>query len=326
MTIRVKEHHAASHACVRSFQPRVIELKRHEFTGRGDGPLLLITGGVHGDEFEPIAALRRLAEMFAGGDATVAGFTGRLTLVPVVNEAAFLRGQRCADDGLDLARTCPGRPDGSVTEQTAHALSALIRQADYYIDLHTGGTEFSVLPLAGYGLHPDAAILGTQRRMARAFNLPVIWGTSPDHEGRSLSVARDAGVPAIYAEYLGAATCTSKGVDAYVDGCLNVMAALEMLDRPQPPSRIEHTVEDPRPSSGHMQVCHPSPLDGFFEPGVRLGDPIAKGTPLGTVFGVRDGTAHPIFSEHDGIVLVQRTFPRVHAGESVGVVLDLSLA
>ncbi len=304
----------------------MISLKRHDFTGHSDGPRLLITGGVHGDEFEPIAALRRLAGMFTADEATVASFRGRLTLVPIVNEAAFLRGHRCADDGLDLARTCPGRADGSITEQTAHALSSLIRQADFYIDLHTGGTEFSVLPLAGYGLHPDAGILDTQRRMAQAFNLPIIWGTSPDHEGRSLSVARDAKVPAIYCEYLGAATCNNQGIDAYVDGCLNVMAALDMLNRPQPPSRIEHTIEDARPASGHMQVCHPSPVDGFFEPAAKLGDPVAKGTPLGTVFSLHDSTAHPVPSEHDGIVLVQRTFPRVRAGESVGVVLDLSLA
>ena len=39
--------------------------------------------------------------------------------------------------------------------------------------------------------------------MARAFNLPLIWGTDASLEGRSLSVARDAAVPAIYAEYLG---------------------------------------------------------------------------------------------------------------------------
>ena len=47
----------------------------------------------------------------------------------------------------------------------------LIRAADYYIDLHTGGTRLRVLPLAGYSLHPDRRILEVQRRMARAFGL-----------------------------------------------------------------------------------------------------------------------------------------------------------
>ena len=76
--------------------------------------------------------------------------------MPIVNEPAFLRGERTAEDQLDLARVCPGNPDGSITEQIAHQLSELIREADYYIDLHTGGTTLRVLPLVGYVLHPPS--------------------------------------------------------------------------------------------------------------------------------------------------------------------------
>jgi predicted deacylase len=295
-------------------------LRTFEFSGSEPGARLLITGGVHGDEFEPIAAIRRLVALFDRGDATVSGLRGSVTFVPIVNEAAFLRGHRCADDGLDLARTCPGREDGSITEQTAWALSQLIRSADFYIDLHTGGTEYSVLPLAGYSLHRDPEILDTQRRMARAFNLPVIWGTAGNLDGRSLSVARDANVPAIYCEYLGAATCAADGVTAYVAGCSNVMAELGLLDRQQPASQIEHVIEDPRPGSGHMQVCHPSPVAGYFEPAVKLGSRVREGDVFGTVYDLESHQPHVIAAESDGIVLVLRTFPRVRPGDSVGVV------
>src|SRR5262245_37924511 len=135
-----------------------LRLKIETIVGQQPGPHLLITGGVHGDEFEPMSAIRRLI-------ATVDGalLRGKLTLVPVVNEAAFSRGSRVAEDGLDLARTCPGRADGSITEQIAHGLSELIRSADYYIDLHTGGLALSVWPMAGYMLHPRADILDKQR-------------------------------------------------------------------------------------------------------------------------------------------------------------------
>jgi len=293
------------------------------FEGKQAGPHLLITGGVHGDEFEPIAAIRQLIGVFSAKSEHVAGFSGRLTLVPIVNEAAFLRGHRCADDGLDLARTCPGKHDGTITERTAHELSQLIRSADYYIDLHTGGTEFSVWPLAGYMLHNDASVLNVQRRMARSFNLPLIWGTSNQHEGRSLSVARDANVPAIYCEYYGSATCRADGVTAYVDGCLNVMSEVGILRRDLPTARVEFIVEDASPSSGHMQVCHPSPLAGYFEPAVSLGERVAQGSLFGTVHDLAQGRLHAIHAEHDGIVIVLRTFPRVNVGESVGLVLQL---
>ncbi|MEJ7591330.1 MAG: M14 family metallopeptidase [Planctomycetaceae bacterium] len=138
-----------------------LQLRKFEFCSQLAGPRLLITGCVHGDEFEPIAAIRRLVTLFERQADAVSDFRGTVSLIPVVNEAAFLRGHRCADDGLDLARTCPGRLDGSVTEQTAWALSDAIRSADYYIDLHTGGTELSVYPLTGYMLHTDPDVRKT---------------------------------------------------------------------------------------------------------------------------------------------------------------------
>ncbi|MBL9152737.1 MAG: succinylglutamate desuccinylase/aspartoacylase family protein [Verrucomicrobiales bacterium] len=295
-------------------------LHLRQFASDLPGPHLLITGGVHGDEFEPMAAIRRLIAHFDASDALRCG---RLTLVPCVNEAAFLRGHRCAGDGLDLARTCPGRPDGSETERTAHRLSELIRQATHYIDLHTGGTEFAVHPLAGYVLHPDPSILDTQRAMARAFNLPVIWGTSPALEGRSLSVARDAGVPAIYCEYLGSATVSEAGIGAYVDGCLNVMALLGLVEPRDTAGRVGRVIEDATPGSGHMQVQNPSPIDGYFTPAIALGDVVETGQPLGTVTDLTGADTRTLSAAHPGIVLTLRTFPRVRAGEMVAVVAHL---
>jgi predicted deacylase len=300
-----------------------VHLRRFEFRGSVNRPHLLITGGVHGDEFESMAAIRRLIALFENQASAVASFRGQVTFIPIVNEAAFLRGHRCAEDGLDLARTCPGRADGSVTEQTASALSEAIRASDYYIDLHTGGTELSVSPLAGYMLHANPDVLAMQRRMARAFNLPIIWGTSAELDGRSLSVARDANVPAIYCEYLGSATCDAAGVDSYVDGCLNIMAELGMLDRNRPESRVERFVENPQPNAGFMQICNPSPVTGYFEPQVKLGDAIRKSEPLGIVYPLDGGPPVSVESTQTGIMIVLRTFPRVRAGESVGVVLEL---
>jgi predicted deacylase len=267
-----------------------------------------------------MAAIRRLLEVVPGQLVR-----GRVTMIPVVNEPAFRRGHRTAEDELDLARTCPGRADGTVTEQIAVALSEQIRGADYYIDLHTGGTRLSVLPLVGYTLHPKAEILTAQRRMARAFGLPVIWGTDPHLDGRSLSVARDAEVPAIYTEYLGGARCSPEGTLAYFEGCLRVLSDLEMLSEPRP--RIQMTplwVEDDRPGAGHLQVQYPAPQEGFFEPNVELGERVEDGELIGKVVDLFGEDPIEVFAEKSGIILVLRTFSRVDAGDSLVVVLDTS--
>lgn len=293
-----------------------------EIVGEHPGPRLLITGGVHGDEFEPMAAVRQLARILAR-ELRPEKLRGKATLVPVVNEPAFRLGQRFAEDGLDLARTCPGRGDGSVTERIAFELSGLIRSADLYIDLHTGGTRLTVLPLTGYVMHPDSTVLEQQRRMARAFGLPLIWGTDPNLPGRSLSVARDANVPAIYAEYLGGGRFDPAGVAAYVRGCRNVMAEFEMLDEtPVHPVSVPQVVEDSRPGSGHMQVNHPAPCEGFFEPAVALGQKVEGEDVLGSICDPLGRQMEVIRSRYSGIVIVLHTFPRVEAGVSVAVVLE----
>lgn len=296
----------------------MVELQRKEIVGHAPGPHLLITGGVHGDEFEPMPAIRRLSH-----EIDPSRLKGRITLIPVVNEPAFRLGRRVAEDGLDLARTCPGRCDGSITEQIAAALSAQIRGADYYIDLHTGGTRLRVLPLAGYCLHRNPQVLEQQRRMARAFCLPIIWGTDPTLKGRSLSVACDAGVPAIYTEYHGGGGCDPAGVTAYVNGSLNVLGELGMIDRvPAGLTAAPLIVEDDRPGSGHMQVNHPAPCEGFFEPAVELGQWVCAGDLLGTVSDVTGNRTQPVLAQYAGLLLVLHTFARVNAGDSVAVILE----
>ena len=289
-----------------------------EFVGSTPGPRLLITGGVHGDEFEPIAAIQRLIARFSEKSE----LNGTLTLVPIVNEAAFLRGHRvAAEDGLDLARTFPGRVDGSLTERVADQLAGMIQQSDFYIDLHTGGTEISVLPMSGYMLHSNESVLAKQRAMARAFGLPFVWGTSAGLDGRSMSAARDANVPALYAEYLGAATCSDAGIEAYFEGCLNVMSAIGMLTdfTPKPVGEIE-VVEDNSEASGHMQLCHPAPFAGLFHPAVALGESVSENAILGTVVDFTGETSGNVVAEKSGRVVVLRTFPRVREGDSCGVI------
>jgi predicted deacylase len=298
-----------------------MELKRKEIVGFRPGPRVLITGGVHGDEFEPMAAIRRLA-----GELLSDKLRGTIMLVPVVNEPAFRLGLRTAEDGRDLARTCPGRVDGSVTEQIAAALSELIRAADYYIDLHTGGTRLVVSPLVGYTLHRDPSVLAAQRRMACAFGLPIIWGSDPNLDGRSLSVARDAGVPAIYAEYLGGGACTPEGIAAYVRGCQNILVDLEMLEGPAIVTEQNVIcVEDDRAGAGHMQVNHQAPDGGFFEPAVKLGQQVITGELLGTVCDAWGESVSKILAKYDGLVIVLHTFARVNSGDGVVVLLPTAL-
>ena len=296
------------------------------FEGKTPGPRVLITAGVHGDEWLPMRVVRELARWLAEDEALRGALRGRLTLIPVVHEAAFRRGHRCGPEGKDLARTCPGRAEGGETERVAHALSAQIQAADFYLDLHTGGRDLCVTPLAGYGLHRDAEVLAVQRRMARAFQLPLVWGTSAELEGRSLSVARDARVPAIYVEYLGGVAEQqeiARGMTRdhpCVQGCLNVLRELGALAGEVSGAVEPQVIEDARPESGHMQVCHPSPVTGFLRPLVELNRWVEAGEPLAEVEPLEGGPSAVVTADQAGLVVVRREVPQINAGDAVAVV------
>ena len=72
-----------------------------------------------------------------------------------------------------------------------------------------------------------------------------------------------------------------------------------------------------------MQVNHPAPCDGFFEPAVELGQEIQAGDVLGSICDSLGQHIEIIRSRYSGMVIVLHTFPRVEAGVSVAVVLEL---
>lgn len=294
-----------------------MELKLTTLRGDQKGAHLLVIAGVHGDECEPMVAARRLLRQLRS-----MRLRGQITVIPVLNEDARRLKRRTGGDGLDLARTFPGRADGSLTEQVAFAATKHIGKADCLIDMHTGGNRYRIWPLAGFMVHSNPQILERQREMARAFNMPVVWGSDPTLEGRTLSAARDTDVPAIYVEYLGAAPFCRQAVRALTNGCLQTMAKLEMIDWPLPANQVRYWAEDARPGAGHLQACHPAPFAGTFESTVKLGEKVEPGQILGRFQGIVGEQDVEIVAEQPGRIVCLATPVRVEPGDGLVVIVE----
>jgi len=286
--------------------------------GHKEGPTLLTLAGIHGDEYEPMVAVRRV---FSGLDP--AELTGTWVGVGCCNMDAYLAaGREGPTDGKNLARVFPGSAEGTLTERVAHCLTEdFIRRASFLCDLHSAGRAYRMVPLAGYML-VEESVTGRQRRAAQAFGLPLVWGTSPNR-GRSLSAAHACGVPAIYCETTGMGGCRDPDVAAYVRGLRRLMVHLGMVPgRVRPPPR-QRFVEDPRPESGHLQVKNVTPVDGLFHPAVDLNDRVAQGDVLGTVSDLFGRVLFESRSDTSGLVILVRHLPRVAAGDALAAVIPL---
>lgn len=113
-----------------------------------DGPCVLISAGIHGNEVNGVEIVRQLiANKYNIPDA------GMIICVPVLNVFGFIIKTREFPDGRDLNRVFPGTKSGTLASQLAYVfMTELVSIADYCIDYHTGGGErfnYSQIRVAG---------------------------------------------------------------------------------------------------------------------------------------------------------------------------------
>lgn len=281
-----------------------------EYTGAGDGPTVAVLGGVHGDELEGVLAVRSVTNRLAGAmDAAGRLTAGRVLAVAVANPPAHAARTRTTPaDGGNLARTFPGRPDGTVTERLADALTHhVIRPADLLIDLHSAGQHYAMPFFAGYCL-PDG------EAPARAFGAPLLWAHEGVNPGRSLAAAAAYGVAAIYVEGSGGAALRRTEVVGYVDGVLRVLGSFGMVADPPALIAVERVL---RGGDGDVDSSVSATVDGWCVTSVAAGATVTRGEAVADIVDARGEVAQRIRAPHDGTVMMLRRTAEVTAGTGI---------
>ena len=279
-------------------------------TGADEGPTLLVLAGVHGDEYEGMAAIHQLFARVDPGQ-----LRGRLLMLPVCNPPAYEAARRLSSvDRLNLARVFPGDRDGLITQRIACWITeALLRHSDFLIDLHTGGIAYELPTLIGYP-HDDGELGLACRAAAEAFGAPVLWGHPlPLPAGRTISAATDLGIPSLYTEAPGGGGCDPDVAACFREGVLNVMKHLGMLTGDLNQRRATHRLV----GDGNLDTVISVQQAGFFQPEVALLEEVAAGQRLGRVCDPMGVTIEEVTADGDGVVIMLRGLPRVSAGDGV---------
>lgn len=281
------------------------------------GPVVMVLGGVHGDEFEGPAAIMRLAR-----DLTPGELRGRVVLIPATNAPAFSASARCSPlDGGNLNRAFPGDADGGPTTMIADWLqSRMIPHCDAVIDLHSGGKASvfvpCTLPQPGISQTLDAANLA----LATAFGLPVIWQLGAHNEDRSVNAAcARAGVACIAAELGGGGGVDPNMTDMAEAGLRRVLHHLGVLAS-APPS-------DPRANTTRVMIADPAdhvmaPARGLFDRRCRAGDRVLQGDLAGWLQFPEEPMRTPVLLQfpQTGLVLAHTTRGLVERSEMLALV------
>lgn len=279
------------------------------------GPTLALVAGNHGYEYPPILALQKMREELSGAE-----IRGTVILIHVANMPSFLGRTIYFSpvDGKNLNRCYPGRPDGTVSERIAHAITTeVIARADFLFDLHCGDGNESLRPYVYQTVTADEALNRKIERLALAFGIDhiVVDRNRPADPGRSVYCSNTAitrGKPAITVEsgYLG---CTdAECVDQIARGVRGVMRELDMVaDGPAPLERPIYL--DP------VEVLS-SPATGILYPEAQRGQHVAEGQTLARItdfFGQEIATVRAPFA---GEVLYIVATPPITEGQPVGCV------
>lgn len=287
----------------------------------GEGPVLLVMAGVHGDEFEGPAAILRLAEVLAQMD-----LRGQVILLPAINAPAVAASSRTSPlDGANMNRAFPGDPDGGPTAMLAHYVeTVLMPRADAVIDLHSGG-KASVFAACALASQTDVpGLFQRNLDLAAAFGLPLLWVLGEQNDNRSVNAAAlRAGVPMIAAELGGGGAVDPQITDQAEHGLLRCLSYLGILPG---------TAADPAPMrsvtlSGPGTSLH-APADGLFDRVVTAGDEVVKGQALGVFRFPLEPTraALPLIAPADGFALAHGARGLVKRGELLALIAqDVSL-
>ena len=281
----------------------------------GDGPVLLLIGGTHGDEFEGPSAIMRLVNQL---DA--AQMQGQVIAIPALNAPALMSSSRVSPlDGANLNRAFPGDFSGGPTAMLAHFLEAeILPRCAAVIDLHSGGKASFFQPCTLPTDTEDRALAAKNMDLAQAFGLPLIWRLGAHNDSRTVnSAAERAGVPMIATELGGGGGVDPTITDQAEAGVMNVMRHLKIVDGELTPATAQRIVEIADPNDSLYASGA-----GLFDRAIKAGQDVASGDFAGLFhyIGEPERITDRLSLPSDGLILAHTNRGLVSRGELLALV------
>ena len=267
--------------------------------GKKPGPVLLLTGAIHGDELNGTGIIRSLIL-----DPPLEITAGTLVLVPVVNIFGLERKTRYLPDRRDLNRNFPGSTSGSMARRIGHAVfQGLVVKSDFCIDFHTAAAGRTNFPnVRGDLSNPDV------KRLADAFGCSLNLHNT-GLKGTLRHAATKAGHPCILVEAGEIWKIEPAVVEFGVRGVRNVLIELGMAkgkrQKPVYQARVEET------------KWLRSDVGGLLQFHVAPGDVVSEDQPVATCASLLGKLRGQIVAPDAGVVLSLTTLPTVKPGDPV---------
>lgn len=274
--------------------------------GARDGPRLLLTAGIHGDELNGIDVIHTLART-----VDPEKLAGTLVMIPGLNVPGLLNSTRgfspSGSGGENLNRLMPGKPAGDAgAANYAWSLWQLMRpNADLAIDLHTQsrGTAYVM-----YAFASNAQTLA-MAKLAAPDMIKLDHGVKGTVENMMVA----DGVPAITLELGRPETFEPVMVARAIAGIRRIMAEKDMI--------ADEAPAESKPFIGNKIVELQASRGGFAEIVPPLGGAVAAGDLVAVIRDAFGRTLQEIRTPVAGRINTIATDPRTNPGDMLMRVL-----
>ncbi|MAX67253.1 MAG: succinylglutamate desuccinylase/aspartoacylase family protein [Bacteriovoracaceae bacterium] len=287
----------------------------------GSGPTILLTGGIHGDEYEGPIALNLLTRTLKPEQ-----IQGRVIILPAVNLPAIMNDSRLSPiDNLDLNRSFPGDREGSPTLAIAHYLDkVLLPLTDIVIDLHSGGKSLDFVPSIAMHKLSDRKQHNATFEALMAFGAPYGFIHSEvDGDGTFDTTAENKGDVFLFSELRGGGRVSIEGVQVARNGLRNILEHFEIacfpkLKAPHWNAKKTQMILDTSHSDCYVRAL----TEGIYEPFFELGQHVKKGKSIGRIHFIQNLKRKPVTiqAQHSGIIVAKRALGWVSPGDCLAVI------
>ncbi|MGN8226526.1 succinylglutamate desuccinylase/aspartoacylase family protein [Gracilimonas sp. BCB1] len=263
-----------------------------------DGPVLLLTGGLHGDEVNGVEIVRRMIER-----DIVVPEKGTVIAIPIVNIYGFIQNSRGLPDGKDINRSFPGAKGGSLAKLLAHTLmKEIIPEVDCGIDFHTGGAARANFPQIRCSFKIKRA-----KELASAMGAPVMMHSSLISKSFR-SAAHKKGKEILVYETGESLRYDETGIEEGIEGTQRLMKYLGMIrSAPEPNATKVFN------NSTWIRTKNA----GLFITKSELGEEFNKRQVLGSIKDPYGELNSRVVAPHDGMVIGLNNCPVVNKGDAL---------
>jgi len=278
----------------------VINLRIHVYRSKKPGPVVLIQGGVHGDEINGVEIVRRTIEqgMFKNLKR------GSVIAIPLLNIYGFINFSRDASEGKDVNRSFPGNMSGSLASRVAGTLTKkILPLIDFGIDFHTGGSARYNYPQIRYSKGDKKA-----EELAKVFAAPYLI-SKPNIPKTLRKIGLGMKKPILVFEGGESLRFDGFSIDHGLAGIQRVLFSKGMLENDVPPLT----------PSIHFEKTSWIRADrsGLFRWFQQSGAKVSAGEPLGVLNDPYGETAIRIFAKKDGYIIGHNNTPVVSEGDAL---------